>query len=89
MATTVIKAIAGSDGTKRLCSARVQLLYPADFFRDSREYADFVEPVVQKLETFLGVKRLNINIRAKFIEDRVAAGKGTLDEFLMNVGASP
>lgn len=77
----------GSDMTESRCSSEVQLLYPLDFFRGSPEYADFVEPVVQKLETFLDVKRVEIDIRAQFLEDGVSSGGESLDEFLQYVGA--
>lgn len=91
VATSVIEVLTtGSrDMTTNHCSSQLQLLYPVDIFRASCEYADFVETVVQKLETFLGVKRTNIDIRAQFIEDGVSAGQGSMEEFLKNVGAHP
>lgn len=86
VATSVTKVMTGSDMTESRCSSEVQLLYPLDFFRGSLEYADFVEPVVQKLETFLDVKRVEIDIRAQFLEDGVSSGGESLDEFLQYVG---
>lgn len=92
VATSVIQVLLMTDAqdmtTNHCSSSSLQLLYPVDFFRASREYADFVEPVVQKLETFLGVRRTdNIDIRAQLIEG-VSDGRGSLEEFLKNVGGS-
>ncbi len=72
---------------KRFCASKIQLLYPTDVFGSWAEYAAFVEPVIQKLEDFLQTKRVNINIRDEFKQDKIAGGV-SIDEYLSQVSSN-
>ncbi|VUC33773.1 unnamed protein product [Clonostachys rosea] len=91
LATKVMQVLTAAETTepRRLEPRRwenIQLLYPADIFGSSPEYSAFAEPFIQHLEEFLDVKRVNIDIRGKFKEEKVAGGK-SIDEFLSQTTA--
>lgn len=81
-ATAATRALTSSNLTKRFCAAKTKLLFPVDFFHSwPEEYLNAVEPVISKLEDFLKVKRILIDIRAKFREEEIGGSK-SMEEYL-------
>lgn len=67
LAVTAAKTLTFPDREKNACSASVELLYPTDIWagRDA-EYRSWVEPFLRKFESFLKVKRREIDINDMF-----------------------
>uniref|UniRef100_A0A8H7TVE2 Amidase domain-containing protein n=1 Tax=Bionectria ochroleuca TaxID=29856 RepID=A0A8H7TVE2_BIOOC len=86
LATKVMQVLTAADMTALQRLENIQLLYPVDMFGSLPEYPTFTEPFILQLEEFLGVKRVNINIRERFKEEQLAGGKST-DEFLSQTTA--
>lgn len=84
-ATAAIRAISSMGIAKRFCNANTELLHPTDVFVNwPAEYLSVVEHVTSKLETFLNVRRIKIDPRARFKESQVAGGKQS-EEYLETV----
>lgn len=79
-----MQVLTAADMTALQRLENIQLLYPVDMFGSLPEYPTFTEPFILQLEEFLGVKRVNINIRERFKEEQLAGGKST-DEILSQV----
>ena len=85
LATTVSRVLSTHNEQPKYCSAHTELLFPKDIFSGNEaRYLSHVEPFIAKLESFLQVKRTEIDIGAMFKEQSVAGGT-SIEDYLSTV----
>ncbi len=86
MATAVAKTLVAWEGATSSCSSAVELLYPTDIFADTPlMYQQYIESFIHRLESFLNVKRSDVDVGTLFIEQSVI-GEKSMREYLHTVG---